>query len=144
MAKANVAPTNRAGERMGRLTCKKTRTGLAPNIAAACLKLGFIDLITGSKLLITNGYATKEWAITMISQEARRSSGGLFMVMIKPKPRVTAEIPSGNIRKESNPFIPFMFDLDKKCADMVPITIDINTVAIANRAEFQIIVSGDK
>ena len=51
----------------------------------------------------TNGTPTRACASGTSSQESRRSSGGLSRVIRKPKPTVTAEVPSGSISSASKP-----------------------------------------
>ena len=57
---------------------------------------------TGTRVRTTSGSATSAWAIGTSSGESRKSSGGSSRVIRKPKPRVTAETPSGSMKKPSS------------------------------------------
>ncbi len=79
----------------------RTRSGPAPSEAAAWRCRSSIAASTGARVRTTSGSATSAWAIGTSSGESRKSSGGSSRVMRKPKPRVTAETPSGSMKKPS-------------------------------------------
>ena len=58
--------------------------------------------MTGATARTTNGKATREWASGMMSTDVRRSRGGESSAMRKPKPTVTADVPSGSMTSASN------------------------------------------
>ena len=58
--------------------------------------------MTGAMARTTNGSATSEWAMGMSSTHVRRSRGGWSSAMRKPKPTMTADVPSGSITSASN------------------------------------------
>tara|TARA_B100000686_G_scaffold271562_1_gene288326 strand:- start:118 stop:507 length:390 start_codon:yes stop_codon:yes gene_type:complete len=115
----------------------------APKTDAASRKPGFIDCRTGRILLITNGYAIRECAITSKTHDALKSIGERLNEMRNPYPRTTADAPSGSINKESNRPVFFPFP-PRKIADIVPMIRDITIVITPNLIEFQIITIGDR
>ena len=52
--------------------------------------------MVGEIIRITIGIATKQCAIGIISHAPRQSIGSISNVIISPRPRVTAEITTGN------------------------------------------------
>src|SRR4030043_184948 len=103
MVNANVPATRVARPIIGRSMNRRTSPGEAPNIDAAWRYRGRILRNAGVRVRTTNGKATSVWANGINIHEARKSSGGSSRATIKPKPRVTALVPRGNIKRESRP-----------------------------------------
>ena len=57
--------------------------------------------MTGTTARITKGRAMSEWAMGMSRMEVRRSMGGVSSATRKPKPTMTAEVPSGSMSRAS-------------------------------------------
>ena len=95
MAKANTAPTISARLKIGQSTASHTLCGEAPSMAAASLNDRGMLRQAGSTQRMTNGNATRAWAMAGSTQDERRLRGGSSRAMMNPKPRVTADVDSG-------------------------------------------------
>ena len=100
-ATAKPNPTVNARSAIGRSTSRHTRLGDAPSTAAASRRRGSIERNAGTTARITNGIATTDWAMGTRIVLARRSRGQRSSATRKPKPTVTADVPSGSINSVS-------------------------------------------
>jgi len=99
---AKIPADKKALHKMGNSICNQTRHGDAPKTAADCLIAGGIETITGCKIRTTNGRATNECAIGIKRGNDLTSNGGLLKVSKNPSPKVTADVPNGNMIITSN------------------------------------------
>lgn len=90
-----VARSN-AGFRSGSSTRTHVVSGDAPRVADALRSELGIALAAGSNARITSGNAMTAWMTGMNQRSDRHAYGEVLKVMIRPMPKVAAEIASGN------------------------------------------------
>lgn len=141
-AKAKPAATSSARRTSGRSTSRHTLSGEAPSTAAASRSRSSTARSTGSMVRTTKGTPTSAWASGTRIHEERRSSGGSSRVMRKPKPMVTAEVPSGSISRASKPRTRRPARRVRAAAASPPTTSAIAVAAAAYWSEFQTAATG--
>src|SRR3989339_1508364 len=99
--KAKMAPAARDLARRGRSMVKAIFKGEAPSTAAASVRDWGMDRKAGRMDLTTKGKPTRAWAMGMRKNEVLRFKGGRSRVMIMPKPRVTADVDRGSMKRGS-------------------------------------------
>ncbi len=135
MAKAKPAATSRARRTSGRSTSRQARHGEAPNVAAASRRRGSIDRSTGVMVRTTKGSATTAWATGTSHGLARRSTGS-SRASRKPKPTVTADVPSGRSSKASRAPAARLVARARAAAAHPPSATAMTVATRANRSEF--------
>ena len=87
---------NSAGFSSGNSMWRHVVNGDAPSVAEALRREAGIALTAGSNARITSGRAMTAWMTGMNQRSDLQEIGDLLKVMMRPIPRVAAEIASGN------------------------------------------------
>ena len=141
MAKAKPAPATSARRRKGRSISRHTRDGEAPSVDAASRRRGSMARSVGRTARTTKGTATTAWAMGMRTHEPLRSSGRWSMVMSRPKPTVTADVPSGSMSPASRSE-PTRREAAMATAALPPTTTATTVASTAKRSEVPTAASG--
>src|SRR5687768_12427683 len=104
-ANEKPAPTRAPRATIGRSISRQVRRGDAPRTAAASCRRRSIERMTGTTARTTNGNAMTAWAIGMSNTEVRRSTGSVPNDTSRPKPTMTADVPSGSVRRASSAWL---------------------------------------
>src|SRR5262245_30316315 len=142
-AAQNPAATTKARAVIGKSTSSHTCLGDAPSIVAASRSRGSMLRNAGTTARTTNGIAITAWATGTRRNDVANVCGACWYATRKPKPIVTADVPSGSIRSVSTVRVARL----GRCAiatEARPPTTSAITVAIAaNFTEFHTAAHGE-
>ena len=113
------------------------------SVATASRSRGLTAASAGVTERITNGIPTRACAIGTSHHERRKSSGGRSSTSSIPKPRITAEVPSGTRKAPSRAAAPRRrWPLTARATSRPP-TVAMPAAVAANSSEWRMAARGD-